>query len=352
MWRRVPMFALVATLTACSGSKSTPTEPTPTPTPQSLPATPTNVRVEQIDPFERQGIVSWDGSGGVERYVVEYGSLAGAGRQRVEVAGNTTTATITNLVVGEQSVVVVRAQNSAGASAFSDASSAQSAYNMPDVRDLIEALFFGTGPFGSGFFFGPADSFVTLSGRDSAHLAAGRMLGWRNGTVRVRPSRTLTAEQLEHMRAAVDQLSEDMQGAVRGQVSDIGDVREEYVLQEIAVLVVANPQSRCGQPSGGCASMSRRPGTPSEIFETGILYVDTRGVTVSHEIGHGLVGLHHVTREWPGMTPATMGLQSGRITSIGFAKYERDAVRRVYGAGLRPGASRADFHARDLIRNP
>ena len=68
---------------------------------------------------------------------------------------------------------------------------------------------------------------------------------------------------------------------------------------------------------------------------------------ISHEVGHALLGLHHLKGislpALPVMTPSLFS------TDDGFAALEFDAIRAVYRAGLRHGAARADFQTKGLI---
>lgn len=68
---------------------------------------------------------------------------------------------------------------------------------------------------------------------------------------------------------------------------------------------------------------------------------------VSHEAGHAVLGLHHVTRVQMLVRPV-MSAPAGPSDN-GFSSLEVDAIRAVYSAGLRFGASREEFQARGLI---
>ena len=81
-----------------------------------------------------------------------------------------------------------------------------------------------------------------------------------------------------------------------------------------------------------------------------LIYVRPNGNpdTVSHEAGHAVLGLHHVTRVQMPVRPV-MSTSAGP-SADGFSTLEVDAIRAVYSAGLRFGASREEFQARGLIR--
>ena len=64
-------------------------------------------------------------------------------------------------------------------------------------------------------------------------------------------------------------------------------------------------------------------------------------------MGHA-IGLHHVIGVQMRVRPV-MSSTAGPAEN-GFSVFEVEALRSVYGSGLRFGATRADFQARGLIQ--
>lgn len=309
-----------------------------------------NVRLSDVDVAARTALLTWAPVPLAESYVVEYGNGATqAGRQRVVTNG--TAITLRELVVDEPSVALVQTRNAGGESPFS----APVSYRIPDIRDVTEALIFGTGPHGTGFFMTERESDFILVGPNAAHASAGRMIGWPSPTgLRLRAPRALSSQQLQAVSNSVDQINELTFGAVSANLAEVSDqIREEYRSDELAIVVKDDLAVVCNNANaGGCASMATRPSERTHFFG-GILFVKPTlpASAVSHEIWHGM-GLHHISTVWPGLPRPTMNPSGGGIDILRLTPMEADAVRRVYEAGLRPAASRSDFHGRGLIKNP
>ena len=68
---------------------------------------------------------------------------------------------------------------------------------------------------------------------------------------------------------------------------------------------------------------------------------------VTHEVGHAVLGLHHVDR-LPGLADPVM-LPVARTSDGAFSALEQEAIRITYSRRLRPGSPRPAFMAQNLI---
>ena len=349
---RYVLLVLIASggLAACGSSKSTPTAPTgPTPTSTPPPA-PTNFRLSEPNLDARSIVLAWDPVPFAENYVVEYGAANNpSGARRLETTG--TAISLTDLVPDEPTSVRVRTKSPTGESG----SAGPSVFNLPDMRDMTEALFFGTGPYGSGFFLaGGGSDFIRVGPPPTAHVSPGRMIGWPSGThVRVRAA--ASGVPLDAVHSSIDQINQIAAGAVHANLAEVSDdVDEDYRLDEMAVVVRSDLTGPCRTESvgvAGCASMAFRS-TEYVHFFGGVLFVKPglHGAVIAHEIWHG-VGLHHVTWQTQGIPRPLMNPASSP-TLLRLSDIEADVVRRVFESGLRPGASRGEFYGRGLVKNP
>jgi fibronectin type III domain protein len=345
--RSIPACALVAILSACGGAKN-PVGPEPKPSGPAVPAAPTGLRIASLDTATRSAVIQWDPTDGAERYVVERWDTFDTSVTITSVTTNgpETSVTLRDLP-GDWLSVRVRASNSAGVGA---PSMPPVMLQIPVTQDVVEALFFGTGPYGSGLFAEPGGDDSLPASINQAHAQPGTMLGWNSGTILVRVEDAATGEQMAYLNAALSQLTELTGGLLRFDVirgpamPNFFFVRGEYRVMMRDDLRV--PCSTLDQSLQGCAPQSLAAN--GEIIAA-LTYVKSNGnpAVVTHELGHALLGLHHVTKvvlpERPIMS-ASVG-----NANPGFSTLETEAIRAVYRAGLRFGASREDFQAKGLI---
>ena len=166
----------------------------------------------------------------------------------------------------------------------------------------------------------------------------------------MRAENALSEAQFSYLVRILAHVSEITGGAVRAQVVErAAALPGTFVAGEIHVMVRDDLTEPCHDSDGallGCAP---------QLFLTGgqliasMVFVrpNSSPDTVSHEIGHALLGLHHVTRVLAPVRPV-MSL-SAAASENGFSAMEVASIRAAYSAGLRFGSTRADFQARGLI---
>lgn len=332
----------VVVVAACGGSGGVSPSPKREPTGGEPPAPPSGVRVASIDHAARTVVIQWDGSAGADRYVAEYWNTfdTSVTLTSVPTVSAETTLTLRDLP-GDWLSLRVRAGNAAGLSS----PSTPVQFQIPVQKDVVEALFFGTGPYGSGLFAQPGvDTFPVFL---EAHHAPETMLGWASDPIRVRAESALSDGQFSYLTRILGHVAEITGGAVRIQIVErTAALPGVFQAGEIHVLVREQLTPWCADSAVGCARQLFLSG--GQLIG-GLIYVKPNGSpdTVSHEVGHALLGLHHVTRVQ--VPPRPVMSASAGPSENGFSALEVEAIRAVYGAGLRFGASRADFQARGLI---
>ena len=289
---------------------------------------------------------------GASSYVIEAGSSSGASDLTTFIVDAPATTGMWRDVEPRRDIYIrVKAQSAAGVGP----ASSELRLEMPDFRDVIEALFLSNGPYAI-----PAGS----------RSPSSSMTGWAPGsTVAVRVPDAVTGAQFDAVDRAVAQLN-----------SAIGDInlvivretltRAEYNQRLPSGVTILVNQGQCLQPDGAfaaCASSS-----PLPVYQTSLILMPTgsEGSLVwAHELGHA-VGLRHLAPIFRIPNVQSIGLYSPyvplmgtfaadigdalvaapRVADLLFTDYELEAIRRVYQAGLRPGHTAADFAARGLIR--
>ena len=340
------VVVLVATIAAACGSSRGPTEPGGGPS-AGLSA-PTGLAIPQVSVKDRTTTFTWNAVPGATGYVLEIGRTTnGTEFAVITLEGGSTMHLATDLPVGI-SFARVRAKN---ASITSDAGS-EVRFVVPDIRDIIEALFFETGP----------NRYTDPNGNSSG--GSSLWLAWAPGSnIRTRVS-GVNDQEYEHVERSLQQVEEATNGLVRGSIVERLDEpfapNNMHAGGELRVVVHSDMQAYCGNATvAGCggwalglqgyltSSAARvKPGQPADVF--------------MHELGHSVLGLKHIQlgpwrslaeTSWPGLPRPTM-FPSARVGPAILTPTELDAIRMVYAAGLRAAARRSDFYAAGLINNP
>jgi hypothetical protein len=244
-------------------------------------------------------------------------------------------------------------------SAVSDACR-QRGLGMPDLRDVVDALFFSRGPFADGAF----PQLGSAIPPRTAWQAAGVPYG---GTLLVRLSSSVSAQHRADVRRVVDHINELFPGLYRLSVDEPGisfdaDVRSGRFLRG-EVMVAEFPQSDiasiCRNAAAACAPLvaNSREGLSNVALGSA-----NSSRIVHHELGHALLGLGHLWAELPPIPSESFAwwerpvMGGARTSQPGvepvrpFSNLEVEAFSAVVAAGIRPGAFRDLFVAGGLVR--
>ena len=349
---------LVACLTGCSSKSTTSASPTaPTTTSQAVPAAPNVFQFTSVNIAERSVSLGWATVQGAQRYIVEAGSGSGASDLgTLELNAPAGVATLSAIPPSDAIHIRIKAANSAGVSA----PSSELRVELPDMRDITEALFFGSGRF-------------AFDGRAVVpRNPAARMRGWAPGSrVSVRVPHQVGGEQLNAVVQTVNDFNAALGGAATFFIEQATLTLAQYDQLRPSGITIIVGDSTCRRADGSSADCSIS--TPSPVFTSSQIRMGTvtelRSVW-AHELGHSL-GLAHLllrvrinnplayTNLFRQQDPVmgsiivanaddTEGYGPTDVTL--FSGLELVAIRRVYGAGLRPGATLSDFVSRNLIK--
>lgn len=241
--------------------------------------------------------------------------------------------------------VRVRARNSAGAGP----PSVELKVVTVDLREVIEALFLGSGP---------------LLRSDVGCVRQGYWLGFPAGTtIRIRvSSTTVRPDAQEALRRAGDQVAV----ATLGQVSAIYELTAEDdprpIENEVTVATHPDPRSQGCQYDRGCTIM--RVLGPHVISARALLggppYNTTHTDSWPHDaVGHGILAMCHLDEDKIGGGRSIMSAantQSACGQGFSCSEYpltslDLQAARAVYGSGLSRGSSWLSFANAGLVNS-
>jgi hypothetical protein len=331
---------------ACGASKGSPTEPgSGSSTTLSVPS---GFAISEVSVRNRTTSFTWNAVPGASGYVLEIGRTANGNEFAViTVEGGPTSHLATDLPVGI-SFARVRAKNASTTSAAGP----EIRFVVPDIRDVIEALFFEAGP----------NRYIDLNGNSSGGNSF--WLAWAPGSnIRARVS-GLDDQEYAHVERSLQQVEEASNGQVRGSI--VERLAEPFAPNsmltggELRVVVHPDMEAYCGNATvAGCAGWGL--GLQGYVISSAVRVKPGQSADVfMHELGHSVLGLKHIQlgpwrnlgeTSWPGLPRPTM-FPSASVGPAVLTPTELEAIKMVYAAGLRGAARRADFYAAGLINNP
>jgi hypothetical protein len=320
MSRRLMFAALLAVSAACGSSGSSGGSPTGPSTSGGLSA-PSNFRIvlQRVNFTSNEIQLSWSGS--TSTYHLTAGTTSGGSdKLSVDVSGQNYTWTAPR----EEAIYYVKV------AAVSGGTTGPASIELPvftmDLRNAIDALYFGAGPM--------AD---TPSNAQSNPFAA----IWPDGTVlRIQVS----AEAGEANRAAAQAFADDYAnvtgGAVRATSEIVADdfhTTSPFALPAFTIGV--RVLQVCPQTNVlACANYGPAPVGPNASF------VNMNGpggtAAVAHELGHSY-GMSHV-RVNSSVRPELNFLMNPVLLSSALTDPEKNAIAAARSGGLRPGMRRND----------
>jgi hypothetical protein len=209
----------------------------------------------------------------------------------------------------------------------------------PELADVIEGIFLGSGPLAAGGCFPRSEVWHSYP---------------HDSTVTVVLSSTIDDRGQATLERAVADLETVLAGRFR---LTIGRSLEPDPVPDMLQITSADvPASRiessCSPGGSGCTTILSMEG-PYYLSAQAIQEMGTFQRLKVHELGHA-IGLCHVKEERlpsAAMVEHTSTLTATSPTAEGrFSELELEALRAVYASGLEPGATRADFQRVGLVR--
>lgn len=212
-----------------------------------------------------------------------------------------------------------------------------------DLRPVIEALFLGSGP------LTPRD------GQPACVFFPGFWTAYpRQTAVRVKVSTTVAPDARTAIEAAANQVAEATAGAVRASVEVVGDPLPLPGPGEVTVTTHPDPVSQGCPTLVGCTIPTFGGGVATLSSARAVLPPRQTPNAFAHDaIGHGVLGMCHIDGPLAGGANRSLmsggpGVNSGDIAPM-LTDRDLRAAQAVYGAGLSPGAQRAEFVAAGLV---
>jgi hypothetical protein len=321
---------------ACGGS-GTPTTATPTPTAPTLSVS--SMAVSGITPSvgaTSQFTASATLSSGATQNISSQATWQSSSTAVVSVSS---TGLVTGVSIGEADVRATY-QGVSGSQHVNLVGPALSSF----TRDYIQAIFLGSGP------LSPTD------GNYACDTGPGFWTGFPRGTVvTLRVSTTESQDKRQAIQQAAAQVSSATQGAVQVSFQLTDDPNPTPGMNEATSTTLPNPSNQGCPSDNGC--------TMPSFVSVGVLK-SSRAVqppsqtpnAYAHDIvGHGIIGMCHIDGNLiggPGLSLMSGGpnVFSGQI-ALQLTPFDLAAAQAVYGSGLNPGATKADFIRAGLINS-
>ena len=291
--------------------------------------------------------LSWSAVAGVDGYTVELGKSSGTSEvSTTQVPGSATSVTLGGLQSGGTYFARAKARNQAGTSAASNEVRIESV----DLRDVIDALYFGSGPLiprdGLTACISPSRSWITYPSGVTVRL--------------IMSSSTVSAAVQQLVQRAADDWVTTTNGTNSVIVQLTGEADPRPGSNEITVATHPDPISQgCGFERG-CTILTIR--SSLLVSARAILGPSIAAATAaySHDaVGHGGLGMCHIdggliggarnTLMGGGPNVFSCSSTSDICIATSLSPLDAAAARAVYGSGLPRGAPRSAFLAAGLV---
>ena len=325
------VLAVLACVAATACGSSAPSAPSSGSTALSAP-TSFIVTSQQVTMAANIVALSW--AGGSSTYKVFAGSAAGGSDLlSADVTGTTYTWTAPRTA----SILYVRVAATSG-SQTGTASTELPVFTI-DMRNVIDALFFGYGPMSDAAGRPPASSVAVWP--DGATITT--LVTTESGDVSLAAARTFAADYLaatsNFISVPVDTTATRYTGVALGAIPE-------------NTVIVRVDNSIC--PAVGviaCAYYGPRPYGPGRSFVNlnGAPTATTPGgsVAIAHEIGHAF-GLHHLVQNASARVEFKF-LMNPALVSQQLTEVEKTAIAAARAGGIRPGWTRDQALAAGLV---
>ena len=328
-----------AALLICGGcgggsSNSSPTSPG-NPQPGGRP---TNLTASVVSYVEQSVRFGWTRPDQSSTYVIEIGNAPGATSRTVDTQDNGDFEIVPNLAGGEN-FARVRARSASGLGEPSN----EVRFFVVDIRDFVEALLLGTGPYksqiDSGCGFG----------------TCGVVNGFARGvTVRGRAWSGFAGANLDAIRNVNSQLPSATDGAISASLDLTDDSRPTPAPNEITFGLIP-ASGGCGGFEA-CVNVTGTGGvirTASAIFSAAFGADPLRTASFGHEVGHGVLGMKHVNSDSIGGDQASiMATRPGGTINLpsSLTPLDLEALSFVYRAGLGAGSTLGQMRSAGVIK--
>jgi hypothetical protein len=279
---------------------------------------------------------AWSGGQGATSFRLEVGSSSGTSNVAViDTRSSQASYRWAPVPIGN-----LYARVSGQSAAGSGAPSAEVLVGSVDPRELIEALFLGSG---------------RLAVAGNVGCPGGAMLGWRPGTrLSVLAASNVSDALLVAAQQTVPQFATATRGQVQASLSRVDQSAPRAGVDEVTLRATSQAEVDAICRRAGVRGCAPQFFSGPYFRSVEIVYAPAaEAATLAHELGHAL-GLCHAIVAAGMQPPLTMGVTpdgvfspSGRLASLSPASVK--ASESVYGAGLVAGASRTQFVAAGLV---
>jgi len=323
--RRLLVPVALVVMAACGGGGGS--APPAGPSSNGLSA-PTSFRVvlQKVNFTSNEVQVSWSGTGSAY-HVFASSTPGGADKLSIDVTGTS----YNWIAPREEAVYYMRVVATSGGN-FSSPSTELPIFTI-DLRNAIDALFFGAGPM--------ADSPSLANFNPTAAV-------WPDGTVvQIRVS----VEAGDAARSIAQTFSDDYAavtgGAIRATVQVVADNMHAAQFADLPEFSIGMRVLQVCPQVGviACANLGPAPIGPNRSFVN--LNQPTGAVAVEHELGHSY-GLNHVHVN-SSSRPELNFLMNPVLLATGLSEPEKNAIIAARNGGMHPGMRRNEALAAGLV---